>query len=52
MQKIVLKVTPPPEKARGGRSLYSVDVESRTGELAAEWLQTFWHKYPKMQEML
>ena len=41
MQKIVLKVTPPPEKVRGGRSLYSVDVESRTGELAAEWLQTF-----------
>lgn len=41
MLKVVLNVTPPPEKAKNGRALYSIDVEARTGDLAAEWLQTF-----------
>ncbi|MEG0200577.1 MAG: hypothetical protein RR718_07475 [Comamonas sp.] len=41
MLKVVLSVTQPPEKSKGGRNLYSVDVEARTGILAAEWLQTF-----------
>ena len=41
MLKVVLNVTPPPEKAKNGRALYAVDVEARTGVLAAEWLQTF-----------
>ena len=41
MLKLVLNVTPPPEKARNGRNLYRVDVDARSGILAAEWLQTF-----------
>jgi chain length determinant protein (polysaccharide antigen chain regulator) len=42
MLKVVLKVSPPPEKIRRGeRDLYSVNVQSRSGERAAEWLQTF-----------
>jgi chain length determinant protein (polysaccharide antigen chain regulator) len=41
MLKIVLNVTPPPEKPKGARDLYSVDVEARTGSKAAEWLQIF-----------
>lgn len=41
MLKIVLNINPPPEKPKGGRDLYSVDVEARSGAKAAEWLQTF-----------
>lgn len=41
MLKIVLNITPPPEKPRGGRELFSVDVEARSGAKAAEWLQAF-----------
>jgi chain length determinant protein (polysaccharide antigen chain regulator) len=50
MLKLVLNVTPPPEKARNGRNLYRVDVDARSGILAAEWLKTFWRRYPKMQK--
>lgn len=41
MLKIVLNVTQPSEKVKGGRNLYSVDVEARSGAQAAQWLQTF-----------
>lgn len=41
MLKVVLSVNPPPEKAKNGRGLYSIEVEARTGDLAANWLQTF-----------